>query len=129
MWPVLWLSGVLFAAIVATAFSVWIKKDHLALDRGVGGILVLSALVLIAGLAGVAVDLYLLAAQLEAAPEGAFTLALQWVARDGALLSISLLASMAGALTWMVYTHWLFALGAARAEALGLPPDHDRKGA
>lgn len=127
MWPLLWLSGVLFAAIAATAFSLWVKKDHVAAKPGPQAILGLSALVLTAGVVGATVDLYLLAGSIEAVPTDAASRLLHGLRRDGALLSVSMLASMSGGLAWFVFTQWLFALGAARADTLGLAPDHHER--
>jgi hypothetical protein len=129
MWPILWLSGSLFAATVATAFSLWIKKEHMSVRAGARAILGLSALLLMTAAMGVTVDLYLLAQAIEALEGGWAGLVLDWLIRDGTLLALSMLASMAGGLAWFVFTHWLAALSAARAEALGLGPDHERKGA
>ena len=129
IWPVLALTGLLFAAIVASAFSLWIKKDESDPSRAARGVLPLAGLVLGTGLGGVMIDLYLLAAGLEAAPAQAATLFLQWLRRDGSLLAVSMLASLLGGLTWFVLTQWRSALAAARARALGLEHDNITKGA
>jgi hypothetical protein len=120
LWPVLALSGVLFAAIVAKIFALWVKKDHSRVRAGVGAILILSGVVLAAGFAGGLADLYALAAILERMPEEAGALVLPWAIRDAAVVSVAMLASMAGGLTWFLLTQWLTAVEWARAETLGL---------
>jgi hypothetical protein len=126
LWPVLALSGVLFAAIVAKAFTLWIKKDHGRVRVGVGAILILSGAVLAVGFGGALADLYRLAAILERIPEDAGTLVLRWATRDAAVVSVAMLASMAGGLTWFVLTQWLSAVESARAETLGLRAIHSK---
>ena len=125
LWPVLALSGLLFAAIVTKAFTLWVKKDHAQVRAGVGMILILSGVVLAIGFAGALADLYALAAILERMPEEAGALVLRWVTRDAAVVSVAMLASMAGGLTWFVITQWLSAVESARAETLGLRTIHD----
>lgn len=130
-WPVLALSGLLFAAIATKGFSLWVRRDHGGAHGGVAIILVLSGLVLAVGFGGALVDLYLLAGLLEGTPPAEVTsLVFQGLRRDAALVSVAMLASMAGGLTWFVLTQWLSALDAARAEALGLrQPDIKTQGA
>lgn len=125
LWPVLGLSGLLFAAVVAKAFSLWVKKDHTRVRAGIGAILALSGAVLAAGFGGALADLYVLAGILERMPEEAGVLVLRWVTRDAAVVSVAILASMAGGLTWFVLTQWLSAVESARAEALGLRGIHE----
>lgn len=120
LWPVLALSGLLFAAIAAKGFGLWIKRDHRDPGRGIGRILALSGVVLATGFGGSLTDLYVLAGLLERAPEMTTTLVLQWLTQDSVLLSVSILAALAGGLTWFVLTQWLTALTAARDEVLGL---------
>lgn len=120
LWPVLGLGGVLFAAMVAKAFQLWIKRDHTTPDRGVGGILALSGVVLGSGVVGVVMDLYLLATELELHPELAGRMAYQWLVRDCALLSVAILLALAGGLFWFVVTRWLTELVGARHDLLGM---------
>ena len=120
MWPILWLSGTLFAAIVATAFGILIKREHGPVRPAARAILGLSALVLITAVAGVTIDLYLVAQTIEGLESGWQALVLSWLIRDGTLLAVSILASMAGGLAWFSFTRWWHALRAARVEALGL---------
>jgi hypothetical protein len=126
MWPLLSLSGLLFAAIVGTAFSLWIKKEHAPLRSGALTVIALSAMVLITGVIGAPADLYVLTDTLVARPDEMGTLILQWLIRDGTLLSVSILAAIAGGLAWFVFTQWLAVLGAARAETLGLAHRHPK---
>jgi hypothetical protein len=124
LWPVLGLSGLLFATIAAKAFTLWIKRDHREPDRGLGAILVLCGLLVATGFGGAFVDFFLLVQSLERAPDVAMGPVLQWLRRDGALLSVTLLASMVGGLTWFILTQWLSALAAARRDVLGLRADN-----
>ena len=39
LWPVLALGGTLFALVLAKAFQLWVKRDHVAPGRGLGVIL------------------------------------------------------------------------------------------
>lgn len=126
LWPVLGLSGLLFAAAATKAFTLWIKRDHLDTDRGVGIILVLCGLLMATGIGGAFVDFFLLAQTLERVPDAATDSVLRWLRRDGALLSVTLLAAMVGGLTWFVLTQWLSALAAARRDFLGLRLDHGK---
>lgn len=119
LWPVSGLALALFMAIAAKTFTLWVKQDHGETTSEVNGILVLSGLILAVGCGGVAVDFYVLAGTLQGAPDQT-ALLLPWLRRDGALLSVSMLASMAGGLTWFMLTQWVVAMAAARQEALGL---------
>jgi hypothetical protein len=120
LWPVLALGGLLFTAIAAKVFQLWVKRDHGASARGLGVILVLSGVVLAMGLAGTLFDFYYLAGILEGSPELAGTLAPQWLVRDAALLSVSMLFALAGALTWFVLSQWIALVSRAHLEVLGL---------
>lgn len=120
LWPVLGLGALLFAAITAKVFELWVKGDHSTPGRGLSGILALAGTTLAAGICGTFVDLYRLAGFLESAPELAATLASQWLVRDSALLSVSILLSLAGGLTWFVLTQWLTLVSVAHRDVLGL---------
>jgi hypothetical protein len=128
LWPVLGLGALLFASIAAKTFELLIKRDHTDPARGLGVILLLSGLISAAAFAGAVVDFYVLASVLERTPELTTTLVLQWLTRDSILLTVAILGSLAGGLTWFVLTQWLAALDAARNEVLGLRPHHLRKG-
>jgi hypothetical protein len=126
LWPVLGLSGLLFAAVAGKAFTLWIKRDHREGDRGVAIILVICGLLLATGFAGAFIDFFLLVQALERSPDLAMGPVLQWLRRDGSLLSVTLLAAMVGGLTWFVLTQWLSALAAARRDVLGLRLDQTK---
>lgn len=127
LWPVLCLGGVLFAAVITKAFALCVKRDAPEADRGVGVILVLCGLLLATGFAGTFIDFFLLVQTLERSPDAATVRVLQWLRRDGALLSVTLLSTMVGGLTWFVLTQWLSALAAARRDVLGLRLDTDKE--
>ena len=90
------MGALLFAAITAKVFELWVKGDHRTPERGLRGILGLAGVTLAAGFGGAFLDFYRLAGVLERAPELAGALASQWLLRDSALLSVSILLSDAG---------------------------------
>ena len=120
LWAVLGLGGLLFAAIAAKVFQLWIKGDHNRPDRGLGGILGLAGLVLATGFGGTLLDLFYLAGVLERNPDLAGTLTPVWLVRDSALLSVSILISLAGALAWFILSQWLSLVSGAHRDLLGL---------
>lgn len=120
LWPVLGLGALLFTAIVAKAFELWIKGDHRTLGRGLGGILTLAGATLATGICGALFDFYRLAGILERTPDLVGELTQQWLVRDCALLSVSILVALAGGLTWFILTQWLTLVSGARRDVLGL---------
>ncbi|MDH5759820.1 MAG: hypothetical protein OEZ65_09550 [Gemmatimonadota bacterium] len=122
--PFLWLvvacGSVLFALVGAKVFELWIKGDHRRPERGIGTILWLAGLTLVAGFGGVMVDLIRMAGILERSPELATTLVPVWLVRDCTLLSVSILLAGAGCLGWMVLTQWLSLVSEDRLEFLDL---------
>lgn len=120
MWPVLAMSALLFATVVAKAFQLWIKRDHAHPERGLGTILVVSGLILGMGIGGVFFDLYRLSATLEKTPELVGGLAPVWLIRDSALLSVAILLALAGGLFWFILSQWVALVSGARRELLGL---------
>lgn len=124
VWPVLCAGALLFAVIVANVFRLWIKGDHRPPRFGVGMTLGLSATTLWVGLACAFIDTFQVTASISAAPAMVETLVLQWLRRDAALLSVSILIALAGALAWFVMTQWLTAVSAARRDVLGFVAYH-----
>ena len=120
LWPVLGLGALLFTAILAKAFELWIKGDHRRPGRGLGGILALAGATLTTGLSGALFDFYRLTGILERTPDLVGELVPEWLVRDCSLLSVSILLALAGALTWFVLTQWLTLVTGARSEVLGL---------
>lgn len=120
LWPVLASGAVLFAVVAATVFRLWIEGDHREPDRGLGTILALAGVTLAVGGGGAVIDLYHLAAALEAEPHRAGPMVLRWVVRDGVLLSVALLLALAGGLAWLLITQWLGLVSGARRRVLGL---------
>ena len=120
LWPVLGSGVLLFAAILAKAFQLWIKGDHRALDRGLSGILGLAGAAFGVGVGGMMIDLYRLAAILETTPELAETLGTAWMLRDSALLSIATLVALSGCLAWFLMAQWTALVSSDRRDVLGL---------
>ena len=120
LWPVLAQGAILFAAISAKAFQLWIKRDHFAPWRGIRAVLGLACTTALTGTVGITLGLYEIASTLESTPELASTLVQTWIVRDGALLAASLLIALAGVLGWVMLRQWLaFAEGDQR-EVLGI---------
>lgn len=120
LWPVLWLGGLIFAAVVAKAFQLWVKRDHLAPGRGLGAILLLSGATLGTGLLGLLVDVFRLAARLEVEFADAAPLLTDWLMRDTALMSVSILVALLGGLAWFVLAQWLAFIEDDHRQLLGL---------
>ncbi len=124
LWPVLGLGTLLFAAIAAQSFRLWVKRDHEDPAANLRVILFLSGLTLATGIFGALADLFRLAGILEAEPGLAGSLLPEWLAASSVLLSFSLLLALAGGLAWFIPAHWLALVSGAHAELLGHPlPD------
>ncbi len=122
LWPVLGLGALLFAAIAAQSFKLWVKHDHQETDRNFRIILLLSGLTLATGIFGALADFFRLAEALEAEPGLAGSLFPEWLAGSCVLLSFSLLLALAGGLAWFIAAQWLAILAGARSELLGHHP-------
>jgi hypothetical protein len=127
LWVVLALGAGLFAAVVAKAFQLWVKKDHRRPGRGLRAVVLLSAATIATGVAGVMTDLLLLAGRLESAPELAEKLTPLWLVRDAALLSVSIIIALSGALAWFVLHHWIALNQQAHDTLLGDPGHHPNR--
>ena len=124
LWPVLGLGALLFAAIAAQAFGLWIKRDHQDPAANFRVILFLSGLTLATGVFGALADFFRLAGVLQAEPGLAGPLLPEWLAGSCVLLSFSLLLALAGGLAWFIPAHWLALVSGTHAELLGNPlPD------
>jgi len=121
-WPVMAIGYVVFAAMSAKAFEIWIKRDHRAPRRGLSGILVLSGVALLVGTAGALTDFYFLSATLEVTPELTTELVSAWIVRDAVLLATAIVVALGGSLGWLVLDQWLSQIGNQRLEVLGLNP-------
>lgn len=119
MWPVLGLGAVSFAAVVAEAFALWTKGDHHTMAIGTRVVLGLAAMTMATGVLGVLTDGY----ALLDAPERVLAIASfrpdPWIAREAALLAVSMVLSLSGAVAWYVLTSWRAWLTGARHEVLG----------
>jgi hypothetical protein len=120
LWPVLILSGGVFAAAVAKTFQLAIKGDHGAPGRGLGVIIGLSCVTLLVGMGGAVVDVFTLARTLEAQPHLAGELLPAWLFRDATLLLVTMIVAMVGGLGWFVLRQWVARLEEQRREALGI---------
>ena len=120
LWAVLALGTVLFAGVVAKAFQLWVKRDAGDPRRGLIAILVLSCVVVFVGVAGVLLDLYLVAEAIETRPEIASGLATRWLVRNATLLAVSLGIALAGATASLVMSQWFSLVSGDRRELLDL---------
>jgi hypothetical protein len=127
LWPVLGLGALLFMALIAKAFGLWIKGDHRRPDSGLGGILALAGATLATGTSGVLFDFYRLAEILERSPHLGEELVRQWLVSDSSLLLVSILIALAGGLFWFILTQWLTLVSGAHREVLGLGPIEGRQ--
>ena len=121
LWPVLGLGALLFAAIAAQSFKLWVKHDHQEPDHAFRVILLLSGLTLATGIFGAIADFFRLAEVLEVEPGPAGILFPEWLVGSCILLSFSLLLALAGGLAWFIAAQWLVLLSSARAELLDHP--------
>lgn len=121
LWPVLGLGALLFAAIAAQSFRLWVKRDHENPAANLRVILFLSGVTLATGVFGAFTDFFRLAGVLEAEPRLAGSLLLEWLAASSVLLSFSLLLALTGGLAWFIPAHWLALVSGAHAELLGHP--------
>ena len=119
LWPVLSLGALLGATVLARVFQLCIKGGPTAGTGGAGGILGLSAAVLLLAVVGTTVDLHRFAALLERSPERATALILPWLVREASLLSVAILLALAGGLTWFLLTQWLVSIREAHRRVLG----------
>ena len=121
LWPVLGLGALLFAAIAAQSFRLWVKRDHQDPAANFRVILFLSGLTLATGIFGAFADFLQLAGALQAEPGLAASLLPEWLAGTGVLLSFSLLLALTGGLAWFIPAHWLALVSGTHAELLGHP--------
>lgn len=129
LWPVLGLGALLFAAIAAQSFRLWIKRDHQDPAASFRIILLLSGLTLATGVFGALTDFFRLAGVLQAEPGLAGALLPEWLAASSVLLSFSLLLALSGGLAWFIPAHWLALVSGAHAELLGHRLPDTRPGA
>ncbi len=121
LWAVLLLAAVLAAQVARTAFGIWVRGPESLDGLAPTAVLALSGLVLAAGIGGVLLDLYALAAEAEADLASATPLAV-WLRREATLLAVALLPALAGALSWFVMSQWLAWTRQDRLDLLGPEP-------
>lgn len=129
LWIVLGLGGAIVALCGWKAHQLWIRRDH---RRPGGGLALLAGLIattVFAGVFGALWDTYEVASLIEGVPAREDPLVLAWVMRESALLSVSILIAMTGALALFVFRQWLAVVGAEHREALGHPGNHSSEGA
>jgi hypothetical protein len=129
LWPVLSVGALLFAVVVHNGFRVWIKSDHSPSQTGAAAVLGLAGATLCAGLTGAFIDTHATFGILALSPELAGTLVPRWLMRNAALLALSILIALAGALGWFVMTQWVASVSAAYRDVLGLGPSNPSTGA
>ncbi len=126
--PVAGVGLAALAAVLAKAFDVWIRQDHAAPRRGLTGVLVLSVAPVPLAFLGLAVDILLMAAALEADPSRTAELTLRWLQADSVLLAVGLLLTLTGCLGWFVVSRWAFYVeGQVREVLRSAQPDPTRR--
>jgi hypothetical protein len=119
--PVLVLGVLAVTAAGAKAFHLFVMREHAPgrLRTGLGAVPVLAGLTLLAAAAGFLVDLYVLAASMEAGPSDPGAMLLGFVARSSVLLACGLVLALLGALFWFLLLQWIAGVEQAEQE-LGL---------
>lgn len=126
--PVAGIGMAALAAVLAKAFDVWIRQEHAAPGRGLTGVLVLAAAPVSLAFLGLAVDILLMAAALEADPSRTAALTLRWLQADSVLLAVGLLLTLTGCLGWFVVSRWaLYVEGQMREVLHCAQPDPARR--
>jgi len=129
LWVVLGLGGAIVSLTGWKAHQLWIRRDHTRPARGLALLAGLVATTVFAGVFGALWDTYVVASLIEGVPAREDPLVLEWVLRESALLSVSILVAMSGALAWFVFRQWVVFVGAAHREALGHPGNRSSEGA
>lgn len=107
LWPVLASGALVMLATLKKAFDLWVKEDHARPRSGLRFLVALSGAPVVIAVTGVWLDVHRLAGILQVAPELQPELALRTLIQDAALLSISILFALFGALGWLLFTQWL----------------------
>ncbi len=128
LWPVLAQGALLFAAVLAKAFQLWIKRDHAVPWRGLNAILALVCSTVLTGFVGLNLDLYRLASMIESSPDLASTLTPVWLVRDTALSAASLMIALAGVMGWFILRQWLAVTENDQREVLGIDNTTRKRG-
>ncbi len=104
LWAVLILAGGVAGLVLAKGFQLFVRRDHRPerLDRGLGALLALSGAALLVAGAGTVIDLWALAATLEAGVPDPAPLLTAWLLRESVLLAAALLTAIAGGLGWFL---------------------------
>lgn len=119
LWPVIGLGTVSCTIIAWEAFALWVKGDSRLARKAPSALLLTAGLTLMLGLFGALVDTY----QVAARPDGMTSLmprSFEWLVRETALLSVSMVLTLAAALGWFALTQWLTQVSGAHREVLGL---------
>jgi hypothetical protein len=119
--PALTLGMAAVAAALAKAFQLFVKREHApaALRRGLGCVLGAAALTLAVGVSGFTVDLYGLAAFMEAGPAEPGRAVLEFVREGATLLVSSTVLALLAALLWFLLLQWVAGVEDAEAELRG----------
>ncbi len=120
LWPVLGLGAISFSLVMGETFTVWVKGDPRLARHGPPVILLMSGLTLILGVFGAFVDTYRMAVTPNGLPAPLMPEAFGFLVRETALLSASIVLSLAGGLAWFILTRWLTLVSGAHREVLGL---------
>jgi hypothetical protein len=111
-------TGALVALVACFRLFVEGAREAQEMRSALAPLLATSGLVGVAAMIGASVDLYRLAARLEAAPARSADAILAFIRADAALLGVGLTLALALGLVWFLLLQWVSAVEAAELGAL-----------
>lgn len=101
--PLLGLGIALLGLVLWKTFQVHVRRDHRPrrLRRGLGWLPAIATAAVVIGLGGAAVDLYVVAGQVEAGAIDPTSLLLAWLRRDMAMASLGLVVGALAIAAWI----------------------------
>jgi len=118
--PLAALGGLLVAAILMAVTQIWIRGDDAGATRWAGRVAGLSLLALGLGVLGAAVDLFLVAQAIEAAPGQLLEFSIVAMSRVAALLALAIGLALTGGVAWVILRQRIAIVDARYRRAVGL---------